>query len=471
MVNGFRRIGLTIAIGLFTSPVYATVITEKDQTALRLTVYNQDFALVQDHRTLPKLSPGQSVQIDHMSPLILPETLRIQHAGDILEQGLSLTSLSYHTLLEAYLGKTLKLARLNSVTGQETLADVELLSTDGHHALIRRDNQIESIPIGSHEWRFIFPAELPLPMQGGQGIHFTSAGTEESTTALLSYLTSGLGWKMDYVMTLKPAGNHIAVEGLASVYNRTGGRFNNAELHLMAGDINSPESRQPMMMRAMAMSDTLGSAPEAVAESVQDFYLYRLPHRVSFLPNETKQLPLLQLDELEAELNYRYQFNVWPALDQQRHQAQADITLKFDAPKPDHSSSPFPAGQVRVFRPDAQGDIQFIGAAQLRNLAAGETAKLGLGRAFDLNIQRRQTMFSDGFDTVTLQYEVTISNAGNEGRVVEVAAGFQQQWELRDSTHPMKEDNAGQLTAHMHLPASGSETLRFTVELKKRINR
>lgn len=462
---------LALTVSLIGMSVHAKTLTEADQVQLLLTIYNQDFAVIQDQRQLPLLSAGEQVHIESVSPQILPETLRIQNAGDILEQGYSQSVLNYQALLNANLGKTLQVARLNMATGQETLSQIELLSVESNHVLVRRENQIESIPLNTPEWRFIFAAELPASLQGKRGIHFTSAGTESDKNVQLNYLSNGLGWKMDYVLTLDAMGKQLDIEGLASIYNRTGGDFNNAELRLMAGEVNAPDTRQPMMMRAMAMSDALGSAPEQAVESVQDFYLYRLPNPVSLQNNETKQLPLIQQSDVPAILSYHYDFSVWPALDQQRHQAQADLRLNFDAPKMNAETSPLPAGQVRVFRPDRAGNMQFIGAANLRNLAVNETAELALGRAFDLNIQRRQILFSDGFDTVTIQQEVTITNSGNEGRSVNIGAQFQQEWTLRDTTHPMKEEGSGSLTAQMHLPAGGSETLRFSVELKKRINR
>ncbi|KGK42545.1 hypothetical protein LH51_06345 [Nitrincola sp. A-D6] len=275
---------------------------------------------------------------------------------------------------------------------------------------------------------------------------------------------------MDYVLTLDSHGKSLAAEGLASIYNRSGSSFQDADLRLMAGDINTPTQERPEMMRAMAMSDAMGGQANA-PEQMQDFYLYRLPYPVTLKHDETKQLPLVQFDDLPVKMTYRHHFNIWPAMDQQRHQSQPEVQLVFEAPSLDESNSPLPAGQARVFRPDRQGELQFIGAAQLDNLAAGEEAVLSLGRAFDLNISRKQTLFSDGFDSVTVQQEVSITNAGNEGRRVDLSAGFQQEWELKESSHTMQEDGAGQLTWSMHLPAGGTETMRFSVEMKKRINR
>ena len=469
-MRGFMNIStLCLSLGLASLPLQAGVINATDQSHLTLTLYNQDLAMIQDQRRLPALSPGQRISVEDVSRQMLPETLRIQGAGQILEQSLLQNPLNYNALLQAHLGKFIQVARINQATGHETISTVELLSID-QQALVRRDGRIESIPMNSSEWRFIFPSELPDSLKGRAGLEFVSAGTTAEGTAQLNYLSRGLGWQMDYVLTLDSRGKSLAAEGLASVYNRSGSIFQDADLRLMAGDINVPSQAHPEMMRAMAMSDTLGSQAES-PEQMQDFYLYRLPYPVTLQQNETKQLPLVQFDDIPAKMTYRHHFNLWPAMDQQRHKSQPEVQLVFEAPSLDSSNSPMPAGQARVFRPDREGELQFIGAAQLSNLAAGEEAVMSLGRAFDLNITRRQTLFSDGFDKVTMQQEISITNSGNEGRSVDLSAGFQQAWELKESSHPMKEDGAGQLTWSMHLPAGGTETMRFTVEMKKRINR
>lgn len=470
-MRGFMNIStLCLSFGLLALPIHAGVINASDQSHLTLTLYNQDLAMIQDQRRLPTLSPGQRIRVEDVSRQMLPETLRIQGAGQILEQSLLQNPLTYSALLQAHLGKFIQVARINQATGQETLSTVELLSID-QQALVRRDGRIESIPMNSSEWRFIFPSELPDNLKGRAGLEFVSAGTQIESTAQLNYLSRGLGWQMDYVLTLDSLGTSLAAEGLASVYNRSGSLFQDADLRLMAGDINTPTAAQPEMMRAMAMSDTLASGQIDAPEQMQDFYLYRLPYPVTLQPNETKQLPLVQFDTIPAKMTYRHHFNLWPGMDQQRHQSQPEVQLVFEAPSLDASNTPLPAGQARVFRPDREGELQFIGAAQLGNLAAGEEAVMPLGRAFDLNISRRQTLFSDGFDKVTIQQEVSITNAGNEGRSVDMSTGFQQEWQLKESSHPMQEDGAGQLTWSMHLPAGGTETMRFTVEMKKRINR
>ncbi|KAA0874124.1 DUF4139 domain-containing protein [Nitrincola tapanii] len=467
--RGFLSKALPLSLICLAAQAQALTLSSQGQS-LTLTLYNQDLALIQDQRPLPKLPANTQVWLEGVSPQLQAETLRIQGAGQLLEQSLVFNPLNYSNLLEAHLGKTLELARLNPVSGQETQRQVELLSLEGQQALVRENNQIESIPLNTGAWRFIFK-DIPQHLSPQPQLSFTSAGTSEAGQASFSYLTSGLGWSMDYVLSLSAKGDSLAVEGLASLYNQTGLDIEKAQVRLMAGDIQRPQPGPEMMLRAAAMSaDALGSAA-VEPSSIQDYYLYRLPQTLSLRHQERKQLPLIQHSALPAQVLYQHEFHLGPYQDAQRHRAQPDILLSFKAPKLPQSNSPMPAGQARVFRTDTQGELQFIGGGHLPNLASGEEARLQLGKAMDLNLTRRQTLFSDGFDAVITEHEITLNNSGTEGRRVDLSALFGQEWSLQKSSHPMQMDESGRLRASMTVPAGGSEILKFSVSMKKRINR
>ncbi|WP_315982839.1 hypothetical protein [Aliamphritea spongicola] len=98
---------------------------------------------------------------------MMSETLRLENAGEVLEQNLNTNLISTQALLQHYIGKNLQVARTNQATGQETRFPARLLSFSGQLATIDRDGSIESIPVNSNGWRFIFPA-LPEGMQSSR---------------------------------------------------------------------------------------------------------------------------------------------------------------------------------------------------------------------------------------------------------------------------------------------------------------
>ncbi|MFC6671780.1 DUF4139 domain-containing protein [Marinobacterium aestuariivivens] len=427
--------------------------------ALSLTVYNQNLGLVRDTRQLPALSAGQPVVIEDVSRQMQTETLSINGAGAILEQTLNTNLLNHHSLLQHYLGRELSLARRNPADGEESLSAVTLLSIEGDRALVRRNEQIESIPLGQ-DWRFIFP-QLPAHLISRPSLEFRSQGTPAPAPATISYLTGGLSWQMDYVLNLDANGQRMALEGLATLHNDTGTDFRDAGFQLLAGTINqpAPEAYRKANLAMAAMADASGMAPEAF----QDYHLYSLPQRTSLLDQQHKQLPLVSQAALPVKREYRHEFLVIPRLDNQRHKSPAQTWLAFR----NGADQPLPAGAVRTFAPDEQGRLQFVGGARIDHTATGQDVELQLGDAFDLSIERQQTLFSKEYDSQLLEYEVLVRNSAAADKQLQLAVNFTQPWSLEHSSLPMQQENSGRAQWTLDIPAEDKRVLRFRVRLKK----
>lgn len=450
----------------------ATTLTLADQQRLDITLYNQDLALIVEQRHAPMLPPGTRVYVEDTSSALIPESLRIEGVGRIAEQSRLSSVLSYTALLHAHIGESLQLARLNAATGAETLEVVELLAVEGDRALVRTPEHIMAVPLQDSQWRFMFSTDLPGDLRARSGLQFLTEGTAAPGVAHLSYLTRAMGWQMDYVVTLDAPGERLKLDGLASIYNQTGTHFSNAHISLMAGDIQAPEiirNRAQSLQENVMMASPSMSRESTAPESFQDYHLYRLPEPLSVRQAEQKQVPLIQLESIAAEISYHHQFYVSGAVESNTRKANPLIQLAFVAPNLDSynagQGAPLPAGQVRVFRPDSLGQLQFMGASSIGNVAAGNPAELQIGRAFDLEIEQRQVLFNSNFNSITIQQEVRIKNSGNTGREVQMSAVIPGEWELKNSSDFMQRDSAGMLSWRMHSAAKGEATVRFTVEL------
>jgi hypothetical protein len=428
------------------------------QQDLTLTVYNQNLGLVRESRALPALAPGQAVIIQDVSRQLQTETLSIKGAGQILEQNLNTNLLSHHSLLQYYLGQELQLARLNPASGDESLARVTLLSIEGDRALVRRDSQVESIPLNAN-WRFIFP-ELPAHLSSKPSLEFRSQGTPSPAPATFSYLTGGLSWQMDYVMTLDKGGAQMSLEGLATLHNSTGIDFENAHFQLMAGTLNqpAPESLRKANLAMASMAADGGTAPEAF----EDYQLYTLPNSTSLLDQQQKQLPLVSTASLPVRREYRHEFLAMPRPDNQRHRSAPQTWLSFE----NGADTPLPGGAVRTFAPDDNGRLQFIGGSRIDHTATGQTVELMLGEAFDLSVERQQTLLSKEYDSYLAEYEVLVRNSSSEAKQLDLAVNFAQPWTLEHASLEMTESRGGRAHWSLDVPAKDKTVLRFRVKLK-----
>ena len=119
---------------------------------------------------------------------------------------------------------------------------------------------------------------------------------------------------------------------------------------------------------------------------------------------------------------------------------------------------PLPAGNARVFSPDNNDRLQFIGASQIQPTASGQRVKLPIGKAFDISIERQQTDFKKTFNGHSVSQQVTISNSRNTPVTVVVEADFNQDWQIENSSEQFTKSSAGQARWLVKVPASGSKT-------------
>jgi len=455
-----------LTLSLSSGLIAASLIVDADkQKSVTLTLYNQNLGLIRDVRAIPRINPGQTLFIKDVSHQMMSETLHIEQAGQIIEQNLNTNLISSKALLQAYTGKSLKVARINPATGQETVYDISLLSIAGAKAVISRTGQIETIPLNSREWRFIFPS-VPRGMLSHPSLEVRSNGTSKASDAVLTYLSHGLNWQMDYAITLNTAGDLLALDGLATLNNKTGVDYPDSKILLMAGQVNQIEAmpirKQRTVMMEMAAAPQMGQPQE-----FQDYQLYRLPRTTSLLNGQTKQVSLIAANTVKAAKEYHYNFSVYPGPDRTNHEDRPAIKLKFLNQQQNGLGFPLPAGNVRVFSPDAEGIKHFIGSARINNSAAGQQISMALGKAFDLNIKRRQTEFNKNYDSHIVAQELILSNSRSQDSTITINSDFSQPWSIQDSSHPFKEINASQARWNINIPAKGEVKLNFRVKLNK----
>lgn len=456
---------LMAGLSLASSLTLATTITDQEQTDLAVTLYTNNLGLVQDTRQLPALTPGQSLAIGDVSREMQIETLQIKNAGTILEQTLNNALLNYHNLLQHYIGKSLTLAKILP-NGEELHKSVTLLSIEGDQALVENDQQTESVTLND-QWRFIFP-KRPDNLLLKPSLTFRSAGTKEPGTAQISYLTSGLSWQMDYVMTLAPDNTQATLEGLASLSNTTGTDLKNARVKLLAGDINHSHrggfySRKEEVMMAAAPQADLNQAPQAL----NDYQLYSLKDPVTLQNHQTTQVPLLQAEKVKVTPLQRHRLYISHNLDSAVQKIKPDSFIRFVNNKNHGLGQPLPAGQVRFFAPDNKSELQYVGGAHIGQTATGEKVELAMGQAFDMTIEQRQTDYQSAFDGTVVEYELRIRNSAMSKRDVEIEGLFSMPWKLISSSVQPTDTNAGSALWKISVPGNSDALLTLRARLTK----
>lgn len=429
-----------------------------DRDQLILTIYQQGVSLVEDRRRLPMLDGEISLMLEDISPLVLPESLRLE-AGD----GVRMRSQRYQSdqvtraaLLDSHIDGTIELVR-DLPAGEQQRRTVRLLGRDGDSLIVREGRRVEVIPAAS-DWRVRLrdPEGVVARRQGLQ--MQLSADRAGRRDARLLYLTEGLGWQADYVLVIDA--EQLSVTALASVSNDTGLTMPDARVRLIAGAPGRETG--PPVQRAMAATDE-GATDVAAG----DFRLYDLPDRVELRGTERVQLPLFQVEGLDPEREYRLTGGAW-GRDHGGPSTPPVMTHLHLSTGADGIERAMPGGRARVYQADDRHGMLFLGEDTLPAAAAGGRVELSLGAAFDLAVTRQQTRYRRLDERTEEQgWSIRVANTREHDVIVRVVEQMPGDWTLLEANLDPDVSEPGRAIWLLPVAAGDEAELRYVAEIRR----
>lgn len=436
--------------------------------ALSLTVYNQDLALVVERRRVELPAGAARLRISGVSPLLQPGSASLSGEGlQVLELSSHFDLLTPYRLLEASLGRTVRLARFNPMTGEETIEEATVLSVqDGVVLKVGDRIEAERGGFGGGLRRVIFD-EIPagLAETPTLGALVESQGGKAVT---LSYLTSGLTWQADYIARLDEAKGTLAISGLATLTNGSQTGYADARLRLVAGAVNRAGGPvRPLARGAVATAMAVAEAADLAPQAEGEIYVYDPGRAVSLLPQETKQVALLSASEVPFDQEFRLE-GLASLLGRggEIEPVKAQNLLRFKNDGEAGLGRPLPAGVLRAYGLGGKAPPLFLGEDRIRHTAEGEEVEVALGQAFDVTGEARQTAFeqlsSGSFEAAQ---EVTLRNAKARPVTVKVTGDLPPGWKILDQSANHETETATRVAWTLEVPAGGETVLAYKVRV------
>ena len=469
---------VTAAVALALCPLAHGAVQEKpstlaDQQSVAVTIYNENLALVKDQRRIGFEAGRNRLALREVSARMRPETALLRslsHPGSLslLEQNFDFDLLTPAKLLEKYVGRQVKIFRINEKSGEESFETATVLAANAG-VVLRIGDRIETglpgrivydgVPANLRD-RPTLVSELDAARNGGQ-------------TVELSYLTGGLSWKADYVAELNGADTALDLNGWVTLTNQSGTAYPNAKLQLVAGDVNRVRDEM-RVAKAMLAQRAAAEAPrnDMAQESLFEYHLYTLSRPTTIADNQTKQVALLgaQGVPVTKELvlqgsDYYYRTSVGGI----GQKLKVGVFVQLDNRESSRLGMPMPKGVVRVYKKDSAGNAQFVGEDRIDHTPKNETVRLKLGEAFDVTADKKQTDFKRREPTNRASYvfesafEIVLRNAKKEAATVVVREPVPGDWTMLEESQRHAKVAAGTAEWRVRVPAEGSATLRYRV--------
>ncbi len=490
-------------LGAVAALVVATVAALAQQegkvskpTSVSLTIYNQNFGVVKDRRTV-ELAKGRTLLIvEDVAQLIDPTTVHFKsltapNAVAVREQNYQYDLINPTTMLNKSVGKRVTI-RQNLGNGQQKeitgviLAPVTaaVAQTGGegggsqttYNGLVIKtdDGQLVLNPSGEVSLHEMPAGLVPIPRLVWL-VDSEQAGTHD---AEVSYMTQGLTWRADYVVVLSSDDKLVDVTGWVTLDNKSGATYENANLQLVAGDVRriQPPRRGGFGGDAVAMQ-AAKAAPQFQEEQLFEYHLYTLDGTTTVRNNEQKQMTLLAANKAPCTKKFVYDgrhgfwgiYNPdyrpgeqWDTSDYKK----VNVIVEVKNSKP-NLGIPLPKGRMRLYKADSRGSLQFIGEDEIDHTPKDETIRLTVGDAFDIVGEHKRTSFRRiGEKEVEESFEITIRNHKDEEVTVSVIEHLWADWRITQKSTDFIKRDARTVEFPVKVAPNGTATVTYTARTR-----
>jgi hypothetical protein len=143
------------------------------------------------------------------------------------------------------------------------------------------------------------------------------------------------------------------------------------------------------------------------------------------------------------------------------------VMLEFKNSKSNGLGMPLPAGRVRFYRRDQDGQMEFTGEDKIDHTPNDETVRFYTGNAFDIVGERRRTYYkvSSQERWVDETFEIKLRNHKTtpaEVRVVEHLYRWSN-WAISQKSDDFQKTDSQTIEYHVQIPPDKEKTVTYTV--------
>jgi len=487
---------VTLLCGVVAGQEKAT--ESKNQPAL--TIYNQNFFVAREYVPLDLSAGVNRAQYAGIASHLEPDSVILRdpagRALQVLEQNYRNDPISQELLLSFYEGKTIDFL-VQRADRQEIVKGKVVRSGYVPSSYYAQNYQQPSYtqPIIEVDGvlRFGLPGQPLFPALSADSIlkptlsWLLQTNDSGKFDAEISYVAGGMSWQSDYnvVVSDNPKGKTDLLDmvGWITMRNQSGKTFDNANIKLMAGDVNKlePASVGGRMYAAeakAAMNDA--AAPVVREKSFDEFHLYTLARPTTLRDQETKQVEFVRSTGIHALRLFIYDgaqvqqygyYNMEQIRQDQSYGTQSNpkvwVMEEFKNSEMNRLGIALPKGKLRFYRRDTDGHLEFVGENVIDHTPKDETIRIFTGNSFDVVGGRKRTNIrvDSAQRWMDESFEIRVRNHKKEAVSVRVVEHLYRwtNWKLSEQSQESHKTDAQTVEFPVTVAPDGEQVVTYTV--------
>lgn len=439
------------------------------------------FGVVKQLRSFELDAGRNEVSFTDVAAFLDPTTVGFSDLTDpgtsVLEQSFQFDLVSPSKLLEKYLDRDIR-ARVPFGEDTRVIEGVLLSASQGRFVI----QTPEGIEIVDDEGTQISLKELPDGFLTRPTLVWDLlAGRGGEHQIRTTYQTAGLTWRADYNLVINADDTEADLTAWVTLLNLSGVAYPDAQLKLVAGDVQRIQPRNPQPFARGGRSagiEMMADAEGFEEQSFFEYHLYTLPRRTDIANNSTQQLtlfPSVNGAEITKELVYEPTRSAGFGSDPYLNRGfipsggnKIGAFIAFRNTRENRLGMPLPKGRIRAYKQDPKdGTLEFIGEDLIEHTPRNETVRIKLGDSFDVVGERKVVDFKvdTGSRTMRETVEIEIRNQKDAVQTVVVREHLYRwrNWKFEQRNEPFEKLDSNTVQWRLRVAPEATSTIKYEV--------
>ena len=486
---------LLLLVLCLSSLVWADERPRDDSAAL--TIYNQNFFVARERLPMDLKAGLNHVDYAGIAAHLEPDSVILRDPGgralQIFEQNYRNDPVSQELLLSFYEGKTIEFLLPDQRITKGKIIRSGYVPSPGYANGYPQPAYGQPIIEIDGVLRFGLPGQPLFPALSSDSILKPTLSWLLETNdpgkfdAEISYVSSGMNWQADYNVVVSDKSTSkfdlLDMVGWITMRNQSGKTFENAQIKLLAGDVNKIQEGT-LANRAYAAAkmaaDEASMQPVVREKSFDEFHLYTLSRPTTLRDQETKQVEFVRATNIHAQRLYVYdgvrtdQYGYYNPEQIRGDQSYGTLSNpkvwvmeEFKNADVNHLGIPLPKGKLRFYRRDTDGHLEFVGENVIDHTPKDETIRVYTGNSFDIRGERKRTNYhvDSRQNWMDESFEIRVRNHKKEPVEVRVVEHLYRwsNWKLIEQSDTSRKTDAQTVEFPITVAPDGERVVTYTV--------
>lgn len=436
---------------------------------INITIYNQNRALINEHRKVQLNHTGiQKLVVPNIPNSVDPSSINLfSNEIEFISKEFLKIPITTTSLLNTLIGKDIELVKYNE-EGKISFSTIGKLISNINQPVFEIDGKIIINP--PYEYRF---EEIPKNITDYPFLNCDIKSHSKNSDYYLSYITTGLDWHAEYNIYLL-SNTLCDIDGWYAIDNNIHLNFSNTNISLVSGSINfneqiyrPVESRKMMRTSPMSASNNDIAMPNVSTES--EYAIFHIPDKINLNKNSEVRYKFLD----NSSINYNKVYHITHSLNHYRYNKYSNtekipVHVRLELIAQNIGDFQLPSGSYKVYNKQ-DNNLTYIGTDIYGISQKEDKIKLEIGKTQDIVC----TFNIDGHEvnrnTKETQLSAIFQNYKTDPvQIIWIEKFSDGRWEILESNQDYTKIDAFHAEFTINLKANSKKEIQIKTRIQKK---